>query len=85
MIRNFLKKLEERLTAKSFLKNMNMTKKAMVKLLSESQWKKNVKNLAEKEKFSASDLLEALRPSMEALCKAPGEGWLVYICEDILA
>lgn len=85
MIRNFLKKLEERLTAKSFLKNMNMTKKAMVKLLSESQWKKNVKNLAEEEKFSASDLLEALRPSMDALCKAPGEGWLAYICEDIVA
>lgn len=64
---------------------MDITKKNMVKLLSEFQWKKMMRRLLEEERFSAGELLEAVRPVMDSFSPEPEEGWLKYICGQIVA
>lgn len=85
LIKNFLKKAAYRLTSKNFLKNIDMDRRAMTELMEASGWKSAMQRLLEAESFSAEALLETLKPAMDGFCTEPDEGWLKYICDDIVA
>ena len=85
LIKNFLKKAAYRLTSKNFLKNIDMDRRAMTALMEASGWKSAMQRLLEEESFSAEALLGTLKPAMDGFGAEPDEGWLKYICDDIVA
>ncbi len=62
MIRDFIKETQQKLTDKDFLAKLGETKKSMTGLLSDLRWKEKINGLAEERDFSATRLLEVLKP-----------------------
>lgn len=84
------KSLERNLTEKKFLKRIKISKKAMLGLLAEYDWKQKaaqIEEIEEKETGAArcTMLLNQAEETMARLSPAPEEGWLSYIYQDINA
>lgn len=75
--------LEQNLTEKSFLKRLKISKKSMLAMLSENNWKQRALQLEEGTN-TCMDVLEQAKETMEGLSPNPKEGWLPYIYNDIM-
>ncbi|MCB6992814.1 hypothetical protein LI177_04860 [bacterium 210820-DFI.6.37] len=80
----FYKKLEQNLTEKAFLKRMKLSKKAMLALLAENNWKKTEGQQLQSS-GTCQEVLTRTSQIMDRLSPRPEEGWLSYIYKDIMA
>ena len=85
VIRNLLKNTYQILTDKKSLRILGISKKNMMNLLDELEWKNVFLSLAQKEDFSADSILSALKPFMSFWAEEPQEGWLEFICSETKA
>ena len=83
MIRNILKNTQQLLTDKKSLRILGLSRKSMLRLLEELEWKKAFLSVAEKADFSAANVLSAMKPFMDGWAQEPEGGWLRFICEEI--
>ncbi len=72
------------LTDKQFLKNIRLSKKAMLELIRQENWIENIKYIIEKEKISCSDVLTVCGSTLSRLAAEPKAGWLHDIYDHIL-
>lgn len=78
------KKLESFLTSKVFLKELEMSKKTMVKLLQENGWQENIKYLLSLEEITCNEILKAAETTLDLIEPCPEEGWLEFTKNNIL-
>ena len=83
MIRDLLKNTQQILTDKRSLRVLGLSRKSMLRMLEELQWREVFLSIAEKEDFSAANILAAMKPFMDGWVPEPEGGWLNFICEDI--
>ena len=76
--------LVSRLTCRTFLKAVKLSKKAMLQLIRAGNWKANVKRITESEKVGCGDVLRLCEPVLFNLSEEPEKGWLQDIYDDIL-
>lgn len=74
----------ERMTEKSFLKRLKMSKKSMIVLLSIDDWKSNLTELLEADHFSCNDVLQTSRKTLNIVSQEPEEGWLENVYDHII-
>ena len=87
------KSLEQNLTEKKFLKQIKISKKAMLGLLAEYGWKQKAAQIEQIEEAEGNEtgscrcamLLDQAEETMARLSPVPEEGWLPYIYQDINA
>ncbi len=85
MYQEFHKELVSRLTDRQFLKNIRLSKKAVLEAIHLSDsWKADVKAILEKEKVSCRDVLSLCRSALASLSEEPKAGWLHSIYDDLL-
>ena len=72
------------LTDKQFLKKIKLSKKTMLELIRQENWKENIKYIIEKESISSRDVLGICKDSLHALSAKPAAGWLHDIYDHIL-
>ncbi len=85
MYQEFYKELVNRLTDKQFLKNIKLSKKAMLELIQSSEhWKDDMRTIMEKDRVSCRDVLNLCETALSSLSDEPKEGWLHYIYDYIL-
>lgn len=78
------KQLENLLTEKAFLKEINMSKRAMLKLLQENNWQRKVEKLIILDEITCKDILIMSKSTISSLEASPDEGWLEFIKNDII-
>lgn len=78
------KKLERRLTEKGFLKRIKLSKKAMLALLIQNNWKEKARNL-ETQRADCREILAQAEDTMRQISPVPEGGWLSYIYKDTIA
>ncbi|MEG0392594.1 MAG: hypothetical protein RR626_07505, partial [Anaerovoracaceae bacterium] len=76
--RELYKKLEEILTDRAFLKEINLSKKSMLSLLTVSDYKTVVASMAVSEQITCSKVCALSTPALEQLSETPQEGWLAH-------
>ena len=69
------KKLERRLTEKGFLKRIKLSKKAMLALLIQNNWKEKARNL-ETQRADCREILAQAEDTMRQISPVPEGGWL---------
>ncbi len=68
MYQEFYKELVNRLTDKQFLKNIKLSKKAMLELIQSSEhWKDDMRTIMEKDRVSCRDVLNLCETALLAL------------------
>lgn len=85
LIRNIVKDVQQTLTGKKNLKAFGMSRKAMMQLMADFEWKQRFSNLAGQRPIHAETVLETLRPFMAHWANEPEKGWLQEICDDTVA
>ena len=85
LIRNIVKDVQQTLTGKKNLKAFGMSRKTMMQLMADFQWKEHFSGLAAMENISAETVLETFRPFMAYWAAEPEKGWLQSICDDTVA
>ena len=70
---------KDSLTDRYFLRQIPLSKKAMLELLSEEDWKTILTQLLEKNDLSCKDILKVCMSTLEKLSPSPDEGWLEYL------
>ena len=78
------KKLERRLTEKGFLKRIKLSKKAMLALLIQNNWKEKARNL-ETQRADCREILAQAEDTMRQISPVPEGGWLSYIYKETIA
>ncbi|QAT42571.1 nicotinate-nicotinamide nucleotide adenylyltransferase [Aminipila luticellarii] len=73
------RQLEKSLTDRDFLKEADVPKKIMVKLLRDQNWQARIAELLSLEKMTCTAIAEASRSTISALDTEPEEGWLECI------
>lgn len=81
---NLYKSLERNLTEKRFLKRIKMSKRHMLGILEQDEWKTRAAQL-ETETAGCGEILEQAETTLSQLSPEPEEGWLSYIYQDINA
>ncbi len=74
----------ERMTEKTFLKRIKMTKKSMIALLSMDDWKSNLAELLVADSFSCANVLQISRKTLNMVSPEPEDGWLENIYYHII-
>jgi len=83
MIRDMLRKTQQRLTSKEMLSALGLNKKNMTALMTDLNWKSVFKEMVESGDYSAVNTLDAMKPFMRGWAEEPPCGWLEFICNDI--
>ncbi|MCI9596250.1 MAG: hypothetical protein HFE75_02925 [Firmicutes bacterium] len=78
------KKLEQVLTDKQLLRRIKLSKKTMLKLLSENNWRENAERLVQTESISCQQVLSMAEETLAQISKPPQEGWLRYSYETTI-
>ncbi len=75
----FYREMVIHLTDRRFLKSMKLSKKEMLALLKEKNWKDYIISINGKDKVYCADVLEMCQAILNTLSVEPKEGWLNYI------
>ena len=73
------KSFRECLTDKYFLRNIRMSKKAMMELIAKDDWKSHISYLLQLESWGCTHVLEIAEKTIKQISPAPPEGWLSYL------
>lgn len=74
-----LKAFKETMTDRYFLRNIRLSKKGMLDLLSEEDWKAYLNQLLDSEVLSCKDVLALTINTLNRVSPLPKEGWLEYL------
>jgi len=74
-----LKAFKDSLTDRYFLRNIRLSKKAMLELLGEDDWKAYINQLLDSEILSCKDVLSLSMGTLKKVSPVPEEGWLEYL------
>ncbi|MDD3920635.1 MAG: hypothetical protein PHO41_05670, partial [Eubacteriales bacterium] len=80
----FYQSLLNNLSQREFLKTAQITKKALLLLLREQDFKNRVSQYRTGTPVTADAVLSLCRPVMELYAKEPPEGWLNYLYHDLV-
>lgn len=78
------KKIETNLTDKTFLSRIELTKKAVMEILSENHWKKRAVFL-EGQDVDCGMILQYASETLNKMAPEPKDGWLAYIYKKTLS
>nr|WP_315023352.1 hypothetical protein [uncultured Aminipila sp.] len=78
------KQLELSLTDKSFLKEIELSKKKIVILLEEHNWLDNIGYLMSLEEITCKEILKVSKSTLETIELTPSEGWLEFVKNTIV-
>lgn len=78
------KKIESNLTDKTFLSRIELTKKAIMEILSENHWKQHAVFLEEQD-VDCGMILHYASGTLKKMSPEPKEGWLAYIYKKTLS
>ncbi|GAB1475788.1 hypothetical protein MASR2M70_06200 [Bacillota bacterium] len=67
------------LTDRHFLRNIRMSKKAMIELLARDDWKSRISHLVGLEAQGCTEVLKSAADTLDRVGEAPAEGWLAYL------
>lgn len=83
------RQIEKNLTEKKFLKKIGLTRKKVMTLLSENQWKQKAADIEvivqEDSGPDCSTVLSMMKDTVEMFSPTPEEGWLSYIYKETIA
>ncbi|MFA7660341.1 MAG: cytidyltransferase [Anaerovoracaceae bacterium] len=78
------KLFKECLTEKYFLRNIRMSKKAMMELLAKDDWKSHLSYLLQQESWGCADVLAIAEKTINQISPTPEEGWLEYLYDSTI-
>ncbi|WP_027398808.1 nicotinate-nicotinamide nucleotide adenylyltransferase [Anaerovorax odorimutans] len=78
-IQALYKELVNALTDKKFLKKIKLSKKAMLSLLQNDDWKKNIEDVIEDDKCTCTEILQVSEKTLNSISMPPEKGWFDYI------
>lgn len=67
------------LTDRDFLQSIPMSKKSMLALLSDDDWKNRISDLLSREPWGCEDVLQSASATIDKVSPTPKEGWLAYL------
>lgn len=73
------KLFRESLTDRHFLRNIRMSKKAMMELLAHDDWKGHLTQLLSQDTWGCQDVMRISSKTIERVSHTPEEGWLPYL------
>ncbi len=72
------KKLEQNLTDKQLLRRIKLSKKMMLRLLSENGWREKTEQISQMETISCGQVLSMAEETLAQISEKPPAGWLQY-------
>lgn len=72
------KKLEQNLTDKQLLRRIKLSKKMMLRLLSENGWREKTEQISQMETISCGQVLSMAEETLAQISEKPPAGWLRY-------
>lgn len=84
-ISQFLDESRETLLSKDVLRLFNYSAEEMSELLEESKWYEIMKSILIYGNYKSEVIVDMLKPAVEYICEEPDEGWLPFICNEIVA
>ncbi len=73
------KLFKESLTERHFLRNVSMSKKAMMELLAQDDWKGHLARLMTQKTWGCEDVMEMAAATIEKISPTPEDGWMPYL------